>query len=104
MYIGDTRVSENLVLLSRPKHIEFADPRISVQIDPIEENVFDITLKTQAPALYTWLTLPDATFSDNFIDLRPKHERTIRMTVPLGMTRLQVQALLKVQSLYDTYK
>ncbi|MEQ8677652.1 MAG: glycoside hydrolase family 2 protein [Aggregatilineales bacterium] len=104
LYIGDTRVSENLVLLSRPKHIEFADPQISVRIDPIEENVFDITLKTQAPALYTWLTLPDATFSDNFIDLRPKHERTIRMTVPLGMTRLQVQALLKVQSLYDTYK
>jgi beta-mannosidase len=101
---GET-VSENLVLFSRPKHLELARPNISMAVRERDEvnNSYEVTLMADAVALYVWLELPRAQFSDNFFHLQPNQTRTIRVTHPEGMDDVAVAAALKVQSLVDTY-
>ena len=57
---GDQILSENLALLARPKHMEFAAPEISASVQATGANEFVVTLTAQRPALYVWLELPDA--------------------------------------------
>lgn len=96
-------LSENLVLVARPKHMEFAAPEIGVSVQAAGENVFEVTLTAQAPALYVWLELPDAVFSDNFFDLRANQPRTVTIKTNQAVDALDVQAALVIQSLLDTY-
>ncbi|MEO0597543.1 MAG: glycoside hydrolase family 2 protein, partial [Chloroflexota bacterium] len=102
--VGDECVSDNLVLLSRPKHIDLHDPQLAVQVDEISDTEFDITISVQAPALYVWCELTDAQFSDNFIDLRPNYPRTIRVAVLEAMTIARFEQQLSIKSLYSTYQ
>ena len=104
LFIEEHLVSDNLVLLSRPKHIDFSDPQIRMQIQATHDNMYDVTLTSHAPALYTWLELPDAKFSDNFVDLQPNRGKSIRITVPEGMSEAQMRQNLIVKSLYNTYQ
>ena len=97
-------VSENLVMLVRPKHMALLNPQLSLTIEPVHDNVYDITITGQAPALSAWLDLPDAQFSDNFVDLPAQQPKTIRMIAPDGMDAAQVREALSVKSLYDTYQ
>lgn len=97
------RVSENLVLLARPKHMPFIHPDVQVEVQSAGGDQFDVTLVAKTPALYTWLELPGARFSDNFVDLLPGRSHTIRVTAPQTMDVSALRAALKVQSLADTY-
>jgi hypothetical protein len=72
------------------------NPNIEVKTAPAGKGQFDVTLSSKAPALYVWLELPNTKFSDNFIHLRPKAPRTIRV-------KTKDIAGLKVHSLVDTY-
>jgi beta-mannosidase len=100
---GDETLSENLVLLARPKHMEFAAPDISASVQAAGENAFEVTLTAHAPALYVWLELPDAVFSDNFFDLQANRPRTLTIKTTQAADALDIQATLVIQSLLDTY-
>jgi beta-mannosidase len=98
-------LSSNLVHLARPKHLHLPDPAITTEISAIGNGRYHITLTAQKPALWVWLELrqADATFSDNFIHLRPHQPTTI--TVQLAdPTNEQAIQHLRTQSLYDTYQ
>jgi beta-mannosidase len=103
LHAGDEILSENLALLARPKHMDFAAPEISVSVQAARTNVFEVTLTAQVPALYVWLELPDATFSDNFFDLQANRPRTVTIKTNQAADALDVQAALVIQSLVDTY-
>jgi beta-mannosidase len=96
-------VSDNLALLARPKHMEFAPPQITASVNAVGDCTFDLTLTAESPALYVWLQLPDATFSDGFFDLPANRPRTVRVTTSQPMDALGVQASLVIQSLVNTY-
>ncbi|MBK8030993.1 MAG: glycoside hydrolase family 2 protein [Chloroflexi bacterium] len=89
-------ISEDLVTFCRPKHLELAQPSITLDVHTVSDGEFDVTLTTDAAALYVWLELANAKFSDNFVHLRPGTPKTIRV-------RAQDAADLKVRSLVDTY-
>ena len=103
MHVNGESVSENLVLFSRPKHIELTPQNIRLAVRHDSDEGYAITLIADHVALYVWMELPGAQFSDNFFHLRPNEPRTIRATRPHGMDDEAVVAALKVQSLVDTY-
>jgi beta-mannosidase len=104
LHVGDTLVSENLVLLSRPKHMTLCNPAIHADVQETNGG-FDVTLTAQHPALYTWLELEQAaSYSDNFVDLQSGQSRTIHVTPSVPMSKDVFSKSLKVQSLYDTFQ
>jgi beta-mannosidase len=110
---GEAHISENLVTLARPKHIALRDPQIAVEVGEAAEageERFTVTLTAQHPALYAWLTVEgasaeaSATFSDNFVDLRPGRPHTVTVSAPGFADAASFAAALRVQSLFDTYQ
>ena len=95
--INGERVSDNLVLLNRPKHMALLEPIITTDIEKVSDNQYQVKLLTDVPALYTWLELPGAKFSDNFIHLRPNAPVTIDMTTDNPND-------LQIKSLWNTYQ
>jgi beta-mannosidase len=109
---GGTVISRDLVLFSRPKHLELAaDPGIEVELRQVTTDEIAVTLSAKAPALWCWLEFPDTDvrYSDNFFHLRPGESRTITVTPassPLtpatGLPSLdQLKKRLAVRSLVD---
>lgn len=97
LLVNGEPISEDLVLFSRPKHLMLNQPRITTSVQPVADGQYDITLTTDCAALYVWLELPGAQFSDNFVHLRPNISKTIRVSA-------QHLTDLNVQSLVDTYE
>ncbi len=93
-------VSDNLVLLARPKHLDLPSPQIDVSISGDT-----ITLKTDKPALYVWLSVPGESetvrFSDNFFYMRPGQTYTVTAT---GIDSAALKDKLLVQNLLHTYQ
>ncbi|NWF70020.1 MAG: glycoside hydrolase family 2 protein [Chloroflexi bacterium] len=93
---GET-VGEDLALLCRPKHLALRKPQLTTRVQAAENGAHDITLTTDSTALYVWLELPGAKFSDNFVHLRPGAGKTLRVWA-------QDVRALRMHSLYDTYQ
>lgn len=89
-------LSEALLLLCRPKHLELRRPRIETAIARAGANQYDVALTTDAAALYVWIDAPDAQPADGFFHLRPGTPRTVRV-------RTDDPTRLRVRSLVDTY-
>ena len=89
-------VSENLELFSRPKHMSLKMPKIDVELSEVSDGVYEAVLTTDVPALYTWLELPGASFSDNFFHLNPSLPKSIQIKTD------DIDGLV-VRSLTDTY-
>ncbi len=94
--IDNQPISDNLVTFSRPKHLQLVAPEIQFAITPLAEGEFEVQLESKAVALYVWLELPGATFSDNFFHLKANAPRKIRVRTK------DIQGLA-VKSLWDTY-
>lgn len=88
-------VSHNLVMFSRPKHFELVPPTITQTIDSVG-NTHTVTLQSDVPALYVWLELEGAIFSDNFFHMQAGKPYTVTLTAP------QASGLV-VKSLTDTF-
>lgn len=101
LYIRKKLVSENLVLLARPKQINLPEPMIVVHIDSRSDTEFAVTLSAEKPALYTWLELSGAYFSDNFFHLPPRRSYEMTLTTDEAMDIETVRKQLKVSSLID---
>jgi len=103
---GGDVVSSNLVLFSRPKHLELGDPGIAWSVEGDGEGGFDVTLTSERPGLWVWLSLgeADARFSDNFFHLFPGETRTVTARPAAPMSREELESQLAVASLVDTYR
>lgn len=101
---NDTELSRNIVLFDKPKNIDLIDPEIKTDVSSDGGN-FLVTLTSAHPALWTWIDLKDAdaTYSDNFVDLRPGSPVTISVTPAKLMSLEEFRAALQVRNLYDTY-
>ncbi|MBZ0293830.1 MAG: hypothetical protein K8L99_14790, partial [Anaerolineae bacterium] len=94
--------SENLVLFARPKHLQLVNPELKVEISGAGEGQYAVTVTAQNPALFVWLELPGARFSDNFFDLRPSQSKQVTITSDKDLAAIQRD--LKAQSVVDTYQ
>jgi hypothetical protein len=106
MFVDDakTPASRNLVLFSRPKHIELEDPKISPKIKKGKDG-FTVTLSAKFPAFWAWLELEkaDAGYSTNFVHLRPGDPIVIEVKPKKSLTFSEFKKQLIVRSLVDTY-
>lgn len=101
-------VCDGVVLLTKPKYVQFANPRIAMDVQETAE-AFEITLTTSAVAKYVELSLvtDDAVFSDNFFDMVPSIEKRIfvsKQRLSSVLTLDSFKAQLAVRSLYDSYE
>jgi len=103
--VGRETVSRNLVLMARPKHLELADPGITTAVQPLAGGNYRVTMKAKRPALWTWLELSDidATFSDNFVHLRPGVPVAVDVVPAAPLSAKRLRAALRVTSLRGTY-
>jgi beta-mannosidase len=99
LFVEGKLVSDNMVLLCRPKHLELERPAISVATESTDkENTHLVTLSTNVPALYVWLEVPGATdpattsFEDNFFHLHPQRPYTMQVTCS-DVSKLVVKSL-----------
>ncbi|MGB7338420.1 MAG: glycoside hydrolase family 2 protein [Phototrophicaceae bacterium] len=97
LHIDNAIVSENLVTLSRPRQLDLQQPTISIKARQMGGDRYQVTLQTDVPALYVWLELKGAQFSDNFFHLRPEQAKTVLVSASALVN-------LKVNSLIDTYQ
>lgn len=100
--VGGRVVSENLVLLARPKEVALPDPKLSftVQAAGAEHHV---TLRSEHPALWAWLDVEDvdAAFSDNFLHVRPDRPVTVVVRPQHPLDRAGLVRALRIRSLFD---
>lgn len=103
----DQTISRNLVLFSRPKHLELCfTPRIETEVRQKNDTQFTITIQSLKPALWSWLELigEEARYSDNFIHLPGQNKlREIELQTSRPMTRMEVESKLKTHSLINTF-
>jgi beta-mannosidase len=94
----------NLVLFKRPKDLDLLEPNIKAETVAVGDG-YNVTLTASAPALWVWLTLPDADarYSDNFMHLYPGEPVTIHVTPSQKGKSGKFQDSLQVRSLRDTY-
>jgi beta-mannosidase len=97
-------VSENLVLFALPKEFKLLDPKLATSVEE-SANGFLVTIKSETPALWTWLGLEnaDAKFSDNFIHFMPDAPLTILVQPKQPLNKEKFVEQLRIRSLFDTY-
>ncbi|HOE95446.1 MAG TPA: glycoside hydrolase family 2 protein [Candidatus Sumerlaeota bacterium] len=98
-------VSENTVLLARPKHMDLERPAFQTRVRPLKDGTFSVRVKSDKPALWVWLELrrDDARFSDNFFDLPAGGAREIVIRPARKLSREALERQLSIRSLVDTY-
>jgi beta-mannosidase len=104
---GGAVVSSAMQTFVRPKHLELVDPGVTAAVEG--ENApgaFDIVVRSEAPALYVRLALPDqdVVFSDNFFHLDGTHEHRVSVSAPVGLSVDDLNDRLNSVSLFDTYQ
>jgi beta-mannosidase len=102
--VGGKTVSENLVLLTLPKELKLADPKLAATIEEVPDG-FLVTIKAEKPALWVWLDLKkaDASYADNFFHLLPDAPQTILVRPKQPLSKGDFAKELLVRSLFDTY-
>jgi beta-mannosidase len=101
-----TRLSSDLVLFARPKHLELPEPEVRLRAEPGTAGTCRLRVQAKRPALWTWLDVPRAevAFSDNFFHLRPGQTRTLEIRPGRPMAASDLLKLVKARSLLDTYR
>jgi beta-mannosidase len=86
------------------KHLALADPAISTQVHVEGEQVrIELLSHFLARLVECTLEAAEVVFSDNYFDLPAGRSISISAPLPAGWTASQVQAALKVRSVYDSY-
>lgn len=105
--VGGEVVSTNLATYARPKHLELADPQITLQVEDADaDGGYRVRLEAARPALWAWIAFADgeARFSDNFVHVAPGRPTEIVVYPQQPMTVQALRGALRVRSLVDTYR
>lgn len=97
--VGNDSYSNNYFLLKQ-KDIDYPKPHITCQAKPVAGG-YELTLKSDKFARGVFLSIEgiDNFFSDNYFDILPGGQQTIRLTCSLSQPELEKQ--LKIVSLAD---
>lgn len=95
-------VSRNLVTFVRPKELNLVNPGIKLAFRAAGDG-FMATLTAEKPALWAWLYSDDfdATYSDNFVHLRPDVPVEIQVHPARPVSTEEFAMSLKAFSLFD---
>jgi beta-mannosidase len=98
LHTGGEQVSDNLVWLARPKHLELEPPTVRLDVHT-DADMWHITLVSDKPALWVWVEHEQGPVaaSDNFFHLAPGVEKRLTVTAARGF----VPDLLRVHSILD---
>jgi beta-mannosidase len=97
--------TRNTVLFAPPKHIDFEDPQIRVDVTRQADKIFSISVTGTKPAMWVWLSHEkhDLVFSDNFFDLKPGITMKIFAGIKADISASEFKSGLVIKSLIDTY-
>ncbi len=95
-------VSENLIQFVLPKEYKLPDPQLTANVENASDG-FQVTITSQAAALWTWLDLDnaDASYSDNFFHCLPGEPRKITVQPKTPLDKDEFVKQLRVRSLFD---
>lgn len=105
LYLDGKEHSSTTVLFTQPKHFNFLDPNIQLNVDE-ENEKYVITVSADAFAKYVELDLQEADckFSDNYFDISAGSLKSIEVRKESLSKELSIQAFkekLVVRSIYD---
>ena len=103
--VNGASVSQNLVLMSRPKHLNLLTPGFEWKVEKTGEKTAEVTLSAEHPALWVWLDLSghDVRLSDNYFHLRPGVTEVVTLEFADNISKDVIALDLRVKSLVDTY-
>lgn len=98
--------SDNIVLFTRPKHLNLEKPKFTMSYKKSGDNQTVLTVTTDKPALWVWTEGidDDVRYSDRFFHLMPGTEKQISIETKNNHTTEQIEKQIKLCSLYDTYQ
>ncbi len=102
LIVDGRMVAENTLLFGRPKELKLKEPKLAVRTSGGEQR-YDVVIETDVPALWVWANVKDtnASYSDNFVNLRNGRAAEIRVTLDKPMTPFDFRQKLEVRSVYD---
>jgi len=95
-------IARNTLLFGRPGALKLRQPKLDVSVSGGETH-YRAVIQTDVPALWVWAGLQDtdATYSDNFIDLRRERAAEIDIVLARPMPPYEFRSKLQVRSIYD---
>jgi hypothetical protein len=95
-------VARNTLLFGRPKDLKLKQPNLMVSAGG-GETQYRVVIETDVPALWVWTDVQDmdATYSDNFVNLRREQAAEIEITLEKPMTPFEFRSKLQIRSVYD---
>ncbi|MRR29426.1 glycoside hydrolase family 2 protein, partial [bacterium] len=104
LFKGEQMLTRQTAFFVPTKHLNLVDAGISAKATVDKTQVLiELTTKTLAKLVEINLEGADGVFSDNYFDLPAGRKVTISAPLPSGWTAAQVQAALKVRSVFDSY-
>ena len=100
--VGSLTVAENVLFFGRPVELKLHKPQLAAHVTGGGKR-YAVTLDASAPALWVWANVKDteATYSDNFMALRPGRTAITEITLTEPMPSAAFQRQLEVRSVYD---
>jgi len=100
--IDGRTVAQNTLLFGRPKGLKLKQPRLTVRARGGETH-YRVVIETDVPALWVWADVQDtdATYSDNFVDLRRDRAAEIAIVLDKPMPPFEFRSKLQIRSVYD---
>jgi beta-mannosidase len=100
--VGGQRVAENTLFFGRPMELKLKKPKLAVHASGGDRQ-YDVLIEADVPALWVWANLRNvgATYSDNFLDLRPGRTAALRVMLEKPMAPFDFRRKLEVLSVYD---
>ncbi|MBL7112529.1 MAG: glycoside hydrolase family 2 protein [Bacteroidales bacterium] len=104
LFLGDEVYSSNIIYFHPLKDLDFPDPQWQYEIAE-GEGGFNLTFTTVnlAKNIYVSADGVEGFFSDNFFDLLPGEEKTIRLSTVEKISSDELNDMLKVVTLVDSY-
>jgi beta-mannosidase len=109
VYLNDdqgNKVSWNVVLFCKPFELSLQPSRMRAEIRKFDENSYVVTLTSQTPAMWAWVTLDgmDAVYSDNFFCMEPAKPISVKITPKKRIKLDQFRQCFRIGSLRDTWQ
>jgi beta-mannosidase len=100
--IDGRTVAKNTLLFGRPKELKLPQPKLTVSTSGGEMR-YRVVIETDVPALWVWASIQDtdASYSDNFFDLRTGTAAEMEIILDKPMTPFDFRRKLQIRSVYD---
>lgn len=94
--------ARNTLLFGRPRALKLRQPNLEVSVSG-GETQYRAVIQTDVPALWVWAGLQDtdATYSENFFDLRRERAAEIDIMLARPMTPYEFRSKLEIRSVWD---